>query len=212
MSNKTTPEPAVKVWLTFLCSIKLWNWSLLFRYTWNTNSKSHTAKVNINSLHRIFWVMEYWHMVLKCQIWSAYLKPFFWESKATLKLTQKFFLYIGVSHKFVFNSSKSVNQIFWTNEFWYTAWKHQIFSINTKLFFLENEATLSDEPSPYIWGSYKFILKSGKSLNRIFWAYGILIQGFKMPNLFGEYKAIFLRKQGTYQNSPKLFSLYLSFV
>ena len=40
---------------------------------------------------------------------------------------------------------------------------------------------------------------------------GILFQDFKIPNLVDEYKTIFLGKWGKRWNSPKTFSLYLSF-
>ena len=43
-------------------------------------------------------------------------------------------------------------------------------------------------------------------------SYGILVQGFKIPNLVEEYKTIFLGNRGKPWNSPKTFSLYLSFL
>ena len=43
-------------------------------------------------------------------------------------------------------------------------------------------------------------------------SHGILVQGFIMPNLVDEYKTNFLEQWGKPLNSPKVFSLYWSFL
>ena len=57
-------------------------------------------------------VIAYWCKAQKCIIWSTNTKSFFWKRGKTLKIFPR----IGVSYKFVLNSSKSVNRIFWTIE------------------------------------------------------------------------------------------------
>ena len=79
MSNRTTSETAVKVWLELLCSIKLWTWSLssIIHETLSVTLIGKIGKMKINSLHRIFWVIEYWYKTHKCQICLADAKTFF---------------------------------------------------------------------------------------------------------------------------------------
>ena len=108
----------------------------------------------------------------KCQIWLTNTKLFFWESEANVETLQKPSLYIGICHKFVLKSEKSLNRILWATEYWFKALKCQIWLTNTKLFFWESKSNLKTLQNPclYIWVSYKFVLKSEKSLNRILWA------------------------------------------
>ena len=104
--------------------------------------------------------------------------------------------------------------MFEVTKYWCKAQKCIIWQTNTKPFFQESEADLDtfQKRSPYIEVWYKFVFKSFKSLNRrIFWANGILAQGFIMPNLVAEYKTIFFEKWGKPWNSPKTFSPYWSF-
>ena len=69
-------------------------------------------------------------------------------------------------------SVKSLNRIFWGTEYLFKALKCQIYFVNTKTFFWENETNLETlkKLSPYVWVSYKFVLKSVNNLNRISWA------------------------------------------
>ena len=95
----------------------------------------------------------------------------FWESEAKLQTLQKFSPYIWISYKLVLKSLKSLNRIFWKIEYWFKALEWQIWSMNTKPFFWESEAKLQtlQKLSLYIAVFYKFVLKSVKDLNRIFW-------------------------------------------
>ena len=126
---------------------------------------------SVKILNRIFWAMEYWFKALECQIWLTNKKPFFWWSQANLETLQKLFSCIGVSYKFVLKSVKSLNWLFWAVEYWLYTLECQIWSTNTKPFFSESETNLTtlQKLSPYIGVSYKFVLKSVKSLNWICW-------------------------------------------
>ena len=68
-------------------------------------------------------------------------------------------------------SGKSLSRIFWATEYWFKALKCQISFTNIKPFFCESKANLEtlQKSFTYIWVSYKFILKSVNSLNRMFW-------------------------------------------
>ena len=122
-------------------------------------------------LNRIFWATEYWFKALKCQIWLTNTKPLFWKSEAKHETLQKLSPYILVSNKFVLKSGKSVSRIFRPTEYWFKTLKWQIWLTNTKLFFSESDANLEtlQRHSPYILVSYKLVLMSVNSLNRIFW-------------------------------------------
>ena len=67
---------------------------------------------------------------------------------------------------------KSRNRILWALEYWLKSLKCQIWLTNTKPYFRESEANVEtlQKRCPYTWVSYKFVLKSVKSLNRILWA------------------------------------------
>ena len=105
------------------------------------------------------------------QAWSTNAKPFFWEIDANLKTLQKIFHCLWVPYKFSLKSIKSLNQIFWVMEYWFKALECQICSTNTKSFFWERETNLGtlQKHFPYIGVTYKFDLKSVKTLNPVFW-------------------------------------------
>ena len=63
----------------------------------------------------------YWFKALECQICSANIKPFFWESEKNRGTLQKLSPYNGVSYKFVLKSVESLNRIFWVIEYWFKA-------------------------------------------------------------------------------------------
>ena len=123
------------------------------------------------SRNRIFWKIEYWFKALESQTWSMNTKLFFWESEAKPQTLQKFSPYIGVSFKFVLNSVKRLNRIFWAVEYWSKTLQCQIWLTNTKAFSWESETNLGtlQKISPYIGVTYKFVLKCAKNRNRIFW-------------------------------------------
>ena len=127
---------------------------------------------SVNSLTRIFWAMEYWFKALKCQIWLSNTKPFFWDTEANLEPFQKLSRYILVSYKFVLKYVNSLRRIFCNMEYWFKTLKDQSWLTNTKPFFWESKANLEtlQKISPLISVFYIFVLKSVKSLNRIFWA------------------------------------------
>ena len=127
---------------------------------------------SVKILNRISWATESWFKVLKCQIRLTNKKPFLWESETNVETLQKPSLYNGVSYKFVLKFEKSLNRIFRATEYWFNALKCQIWLTNTKPFFWESQANVEtlQKSSPYNGVSYKFVLKSEKCLNRIFWA------------------------------------------
>ena len=173
---------ATEYWFKALkCRIWLMNTKLFFReskanvqtlqkpsfYIW----VSHKFVLkSVKYLNRILWATEYWFKALKCQIWLTNTKPFFWKSKANVKTLQKLSLYIWVSYRFVLKSVNSLYRIFLATEYWFKTLKCQIWLTNTKPFFWEIEANVEtlQKLSPYLWVSYKFLLKSLKSPYRIF--------------------------------------------
>ena len=101
----------------------------------------------------------------------------------------KTFLYIWVSYKFVSKSEKSLNRISWATKYWFKALKCQIWLTNTKPFFWKSEANVEtlQKPSPYIWVSYKFVLKCGEDLSlflllffRMFWILNIQLSNIQL--------------------------------
>ena len=141
-------------------------------------------------------------------------KTIFWESKANLEKLPKLSSYIWVSYKFVLKSLNNLNGIFWATEYWLKTLKHQIWTMNTKPFFWESKANIEtlQNFSLYIWGSYWFVLKSVKSLNRIWWATEYWFKALKCQIWLTNTKTTFLGKQGKPWNAPKTFSLYWSFL
>ena len=69
-------------------------------------------------------------------------------------------------------SMKTINRIFWVIEYWLKTLEYESWSANTKLFFWETEAKFEtlQKLSPYLWVTYRFVLKCVKSRNRTFWA------------------------------------------
>ena len=98
--------------------------------------------------------------------------PVFWEREAILDTYEKFCSHFGMTYKYVLENLQCLNQIFLVIDILNKVQKCKICMTNTKPFFLENETNLetSRKLSPYIAASYKFVLKSFKSLNRIFCA------------------------------------------
>ena len=124
------------------------------------------------SLNPIFWVIEYWLKALQSQLCWRKGKLFFWEIQRNLATLQKLFLYIGVSYKSIWKSVEILNWNLRLIELWFKVSDCQIWWTNIKLFFWETKTNLGtlEKPFPSIGVSYKFLLKSVKSLNRIFWA------------------------------------------
>ena len=156
--------------------------------------------------------MEYWLKVLKCQIWLTNTKPFFWESQANLESLQKVSLYIWVSYKFALKSGKSLYRKFWAREYWFNALKCQTWLMNTKSFFCESKANIEtlQNFSPYISVSYKCVLKSAKSLNRMFWAIEYWFKTLKSQIWFKNTKSIFCKNEANIE-TLRNFSPYISF-
>ena len=99
-------------------------------------------------------------------------KRFFRECEANVETLLKHFPYLWVSYKFVLKSAKSLNRILWTTEYWFKALKCKIWLTTTQPYFSKSKANVEtlQKRSPYIGVSYKFVLKSVKSLNWILWA------------------------------------------
>ena len=129
------------------------------------------ALKSVKSLNWILQVMQYWFKDSECQIWWTNTKLFFWESETNLGTLQKFFPYIGVSYRFVLKFVKIQTGIFLAMEDWFKALECQICLKNSISISWRNEAKLQSlqKLSPYIEVSYKFVLKSVKSLNWSFW-------------------------------------------
>ena len=111
---------------------------------------------------KMFWVIRY------C---FKFAKLFFWESRTVIRTLQKLSGYIGISYRFVLNSVKKQNRIFFVMDSSFKVLQCQIWLTNEKLSFWEsktNIGTLQKTLSSY-WVSYKSILKSGKCINWIFW-------------------------------------------
>ena len=160
-----------------------------FPYVW-VSYKFVLKSVKI--LNRISWATESWFKVLKCQIRLTNKKPFLWESEANVETLQKPSLYNGVSYKLVLKSEKSLNRIFWATVYWFKALKCQIWLTNTKPFLWESDANVETlrKPSPYIWVSYKFVLKSGEDLGLLwllffwmFWMFNIQLSNIQLEKM-----------------------------
>ena len=135
-------------------------------------------------------------------------KRFFRESEANVETLLKHFPYLWVSYKFVLKSVKSLNRILWTTEYWFKALKCKIWLTTTQPYFSKSKANVEtlQKRSPYIGVSYKFVLKSVKSLNWILWA-----TEYWFKALVEEYKTSFLGKQGRRWSSSKTFLWLLLF-
>ena len=126
---------------------------------------------SVKSLNRIFSVIEYWFKALDAKFGERIQFYFSGKAKTNLGTLQKLFSYLGVGYKFVLNSVKTHIGIFCAREYWFRALECKIWPTNTQSFFWENGTNLQilEKLSPYIGVSDKFVLKSVKSLNRIFW-------------------------------------------
>ena len=137
-------------------------------------------------------------------------KLFFWKSEANIETFQKLLSHIGVPYKLVLGSIKSLNRIFWVIEYWYKAQKCKIWSTNAKLFFWKSEANLeaSQKICSQFVVSYKFLLKSVKSLNQT-WAieYQRKFKKAKFRRRMNT-KPFFWDKPGKLWNFPKTFLPY----
>ena len=85
---------------------------------------------------------------------------------------------------------------------------------NAKPFFRESETnlyTLFENFSLYLNFQQTCVQVCQKpKLNLL--SLGIMVEGFKISNLFDEYKTIFLGKRGKRWNSWKTYSIYLNFL
>ena len=104
--------------------INLWNnigW--LRRFDWRSKLQ---CRENAFGKFQVFpcfsrKMVLYWFKALECQICSANIKPFFWESEKNHGTLQKLSPYNGLSYKFVLKSVESLNRIFWVIEYWFKA-------------------------------------------------------------------------------------------
>ena len=97
---------------------------------------------SVNSLNQILWAAEYSCEAFKCRNWLKNIKHFSWESGTNIETLQDFFSYIWVSHKFIFQSVKSLNRFWCATEYWFKALKCKIHLKNTKAFLWESEANI----------------------------------------------------------------------
>ena len=136
---------------------------------------------SVKSVNRLLWATEYWFKASKYQVWFMNTKPFLCEIEANIETFWKLFRYIWVFYKFVLKSVKILNRIVWATESWFKTLKYKIWFTNTKPFFSESEANVQTlrKPIPYISVSYRFVLKSVKSVNRLLWATEYLFKALK---------------------------------
>ena len=137
-------------------------------------------------------------------------KPFFWENDANLETLQNLSPYIWVSYKFLLKSVNSLNRIFWTTGCLFKALKCQVWLTNTKPVYWESEANIEtfEKVSLYIWVSYKFVLKSGKRLNWIFWATEYWLKALKCKLWLTNTKLFFWESEAHLETLQTL-SLYI---
>ena len=128
----------------------------------------------------------------------------------SLKVSKNISLYIAVSYKLVLKSVKSLTRIFSVIEYWFNALECQICSTNTNLSFWESKINLGtlEKLFPYIGVSYKFVLKSVKSLNRIFWAMDYLFKALQCQIWSTNTKSFFWKNEAKRETLQKLF-LYI---
>ena len=103
------------------------------------------------------------------------------KSEVKLETPQKVSRYNSVSYKFVLKSVKSQNRICSVIQYQFKASACKIWWTKTKLFFWETKTIfpLLEKLFLSIGVSYKFLLKSIKRLNRIFWAQEDLFKASK---------------------------------
>ena len=136
---------------------------------------------SVRSLNQILWKIRNWFKALECQISWTNTKLFLWEREANLGTLQKLFTYIGVSYQFVLKSLKTLIWIFLAMEYCFRALECQLSLMNAKSFFWENVANRKtlQNLSSYVGISYKFFLKSVKSLNPLFWVIKYWFKAFE---------------------------------
>ena len=101
---------------------QIWQTNINF-FSWGNKSKLETLKnlspyigvsfkcvcKSVESLNRIFSVIEYWFKALEWQICWTNTKLFLWETEKNLGTLQKLSSYFGVSNKFVWKSVEILN-------------------------------------------------------------------------------------------------------
>ena len=104
-------------------------------------------------------------------------------------------------------SQKSLNWILWATEYWFKALKCQMWLINTKPLFWKSHANVEtlQKLSPYILVSYKFVLKSAKSLNRILWATEYWLNALKFQIRLTNTKPLFWESETNVETLQKRF-------
>ena len=172
---------------------------------------------SVKSHNQIFWVMQYWFKALEYQIWWTNTKLFFWESIVNLETLEKPFSYIWPSFKFILKSAKCLNGIFWVIQCWFEALECQNWLTNTILIFWEAVANLItlQKLSPYIGVSYKFVLKSVKSLNRILWVIQYWFKSWECQICWTNAKLFFWEREknlGTLQKLSPYIGVSFKFV
>ena len=137
--SSRTMESALKVWLTFFCSIKLWIWNLF-----SVICETLKVVLILRKWQLIAYIESFkWSNIATKLINTKFvrrIKKVFLESEANLKTFKKFLVHNGVSYKFVFKSVKSLTRIFWMIEYWWKAQKQEHLVMNAKPFFWESEA------------------------------------------------------------------------
>ena len=143
---------------------------------------------------------------LKCQICLTITKPFLWESEENIESLQKRSPDIWVSYKFVLKSIKILTRISWATEYWLKAFKCQIWLMYTKPFFWETEENVEtfQKRFPYIWVSYKLVLKWVKVLNSILWSMESWFKVLKWHILLRNTKPFFLEGDANVEPLQKL--------
>ena len=107
-------------------------------------------------------------------------------------------------------SFKSLNRFFWVIQDWFEALECQVSSTNTKPFFGESETNLETlkRISPHIVVFHKFVLKSPKSLNGIFWMIEYWFKALECKIWSTNTKPFFWKSETKLQTLEKL-SLYI---
>ena len=107
-------------------------------------------------------------------------------------------------------SVRRLNQILRARKYCFKALKWTFLLANTKPFFWENDANLEtlQNFSPYIWVSYKFLLQSVNSLNRIFWTTGCLFKALKCQVWLTNTKPVYWESEANIETFEKV-SLYI---
>lgn len=168
---------------------------------WIQNYFSRRARQTLEHLESFLPVLEFpidvcWSLseasIKSCEryeidsrLWNAKFREriqnYFWEREANLGTLQKLFTYIGVSYQFVLKSLKTLIWIFLAMEYCFKALECQLSLMNAKSFFWENVANRKtlQNLSSYVGISYKFFLKSVKSLNPLFWVIKYWFKAFE---------------------------------